>query len=323
MTDSSLPQSATILTLSYAGDFDCCRLLCESVDRFASADFVHRLYVPTRDLALFAPLANARRIVRSQDRDLLPGWMRKAPLPGPRWRAFLRLPRRNIYLSLFSPPVRGWIAQQMMKIAAAAQAETEVILHVDSDTLFIRPLRLDHLVHADGKVRLYRSPDKIDQPGHRLWHETASRLLGLLPDSFHQGDYIDQLVVWRRSVARRLIARLEAVGGRDWRRILAATPQFSEYILYGVFADDGLGPDEAGHWHDAHSLCHSLWTDRLASAEEERGFIEALRPDQNACLLQSTLPLSLDARRALIARIVAEAERQDAQNIDARRQEAG
>lgn len=312
MSDSSLPQSATILTLSYAGDFDCCRLLCESVDRFASDDFVHKLYVPTRDLALFAPFANARRKVASQDRDLLPRWMWKAPMPAPRWRELLRLPRRNVYLSLFSPPVRGWIAQQVMKIAAAAAAETEVILHVDSDTLFIRPLSLDRLVRADGKVRLYQTPDQVDQPGHRLWHETASRLLGLPPDPFHNGDYIDQLVVWRRSTARRLIARLEQVGGRDWRKILANRQHFSEYILYGVFADNDLGLDEAGHWPDPHSLCHSLWTDQIASVEEERAFIEALRPDQSACLLQSTLPLSLDERRAFIARIVAQAAKQNA-----------
>jgi hypothetical protein len=312
MSDPSLPQSATILTLSYRGDFDCCRLLCESVDRFAPEHFVHKLYVPTGDLALFAPFANARRTVASQDRDLLPRWMWKAPMPGPRWREWLRLPRRNIYLSLFGPPVRGWIAQQMMKIAAAATAETEVILHVDSDTLFIRPLSLDRLVRADGKVRLYRTPDKVDQPGHRLWHETASRLLGLTPDPFHNGDYIDQLVVWRRSTARRLIARLEEVGGRDWRKVLANMPHFSEYILYGVFADASLGLDEAGHWPDPHSLCHSLWTDRIDGVEAERAFIEALRPDQNACLLQSTLPLSLDERRAFIARIVAQAAKQDA-----------
>ena len=312
MTDAPPPAAATIVTLSYRGDYDCCRLLCESVDRFAPENFVHRLYVPTRDLALFAPFANERRIVASQDRELLPGWMWKLPLPGPEWRARLRLPRRNIYLSLFSPPVRGWIAQQIMKIAAAAAATTEVVLHVDSDTLFIRPLSLDRLLRPDGKARLYQTPDSVDLPGHRLWHETASRLLGLPEDPFHNGDYIDQLVVWRASTARRLIARLEGVSGRDWRKVLATTPHFSEYILYGVFADVDLGLDAAGHWPDPHSMCHSLWTDHISSEEDEQAFIEAVQPDQVACLLQSTLPLSLDERRAFIARIVAEAERQDA-----------
>ncbi|HUO53226.1 MAG TPA: DUF6492 family protein [Rhodoblastus sp.] len=309
---ASRPEPATIVTLSFRGDFDSCRLLCKSVDRFAPENFIHQLYVPPRDLALFAPLANGRRTVAAEDRDLLPGWMWKLPMPGPRLRGLLRLPRRNIYLSLFTPPVRGWIAQQIMKIAAAAQAPTDLVLHVDSDTLFIRPLTVNQLIRADGKARLYQSPKRVDEAGHRLWHETASRLLGLAPDPFHNGDYIDSLVLWRRSTARRLIARLEEIGGRDWRKILAATPHFSEYVLYGVFADNVLGLDAAGHWPDPHSLCHSLWTEQLQSKQEEQAFIKALSPDHVACLLQSTLRLSPDERGAFISRIVAEAARQDA-----------
>jgi hypothetical protein len=301
----------TILTLSFSGDFEVCRLLCESVDRFAPPDMPHLLYVPTRDLPLFAPLANARRKILSQDRELLPGWMAKIPMPPPKLRAALRLPRRNIYLSLFSPPVRGWIAQQMMKIAAAAAAPTEIVLHVDSDTIFIRPLTAERL-SRDGLARLYQNPQKVDLPGHRLWHETASLLLGLPLDPFHAGDYIDQLVVWRRSTAQKLIVRLQEAGGADWRKVLARTPHFSEYILYGVFAEAFLGLEAAGHFAVADSLCHSLWSDEIASPAEEDAFVSALKAEQIACLVQSTLPIAMDERRRLIARVVAQAQRQDA-----------
>jgi len=310
---SRRPLVASILTLSFRGDFETCRLLCESVDRFVPESIAHRIFVPTPDLALFAPLANHRRTIQSQDTALLPRWFWKLPMPSPRWRALLRLPRRNLYLTPFSPPVRGWIAQQIMKIAASAQAETEIVLHVDSDAVFVRPLSLDMLARADGKVRLYQAPEMEELPTHRVWHLAASRLLGLPPDPFHGGDYIDQLVVWRRSVAQKLIARIGSVGKSDWRKVLARTPHFSEYILYGVFAEAGLGLEVAGHWPEPRSLCHALWTDGFAHTAEEQAFVEALQPDQIACLVQSTLSLSLDDRRRLFEEVVRRAERQDAE----------
>jgi hypothetical protein len=310
MTEVAL--NATIITMSFRGDFETCRLLCESVDRFVPDSIAHRLFVPTQDMSLFAPLANARRTIQS-DADLLPRWFWKLPMPNPRLRALLRLPRRNMYVTPFSPPVRGWIAQQIMKITASARAETEIVLHVDSDGVFVRPLKLDMLLRADGKVRLYQNPQKVDLPGHRLWHETASRLMGLKPDPFHGGDYIGHLVVWRRSVAQKLTERLAEIGNADWRKVLARTPHFSEYILYGVFAEVALGMEASGHWAEPKSLCHALWSEEIPNVEEEDAFVEAIKPEQIACLVQSTLPVSLKERRRLFDRVVAQAARQDAE----------
>ena len=304
------PLEATILTCSFRGDFENCRMLCESVDRFVPASIEQTLFVPKNDIAMFSELATARRKVVSED-TLLPTWFRKLPLPGPRWRRLLRLPRRNIYLTPFSPPVRGWIAQQMMKIAAASRAPTEIVLHVDSDNVFIRPLTMDRLTRDNRHVRLYQQPNAVDQEGHKTWHLAASRLFGLPPDAFHAGDYIDSLVVWRRSVARKMIKRIESVGGRDWRIILARTPHFSEYILYGVFAERVLGLEEAGLVAEPFSLCHSLWSEGFGDAEEETAFVESLRPEQVMCLVQSTLPLSIPERRRVFDRVREFAARRD------------
>ena len=181
-------------------------------------------------------------------------------MPGPGLRRWLRLPRRNIYLSLYSPPVRGWIAQQIMKIAAAADSPTEIVLHVDSDGLFIRPLTLDFLMRPDGAVRFYRNPHCETHATHILWREVACRLLGLDAQTLDPGDYIGLCVVWRRSIVRRMIRRIEEVGGADWRKILAREPHFSEYTLYGLFVEllgrRGRGPFRrrrlACPWHLGH-----------------------------------------------------------------------
>ena len=310
MSKDAAPLDASVLTLSFSSDYDYCRMLCESVDRFGAPAVPHRLFVPTRDLALFAPLAGPRRTIGSQDRDLLPRWLWKLPMP-PRWlRELLRLPRRNIYLSPFGLPVRGWIAQQIMKIAAAAESPAEVVLHVDSDGVFIRPLTMEALVRPDGKVRFYRDPRPSDLATHQRWRETACRLLGLRPESIEAGDYIGLCVIWRRSIVRRMIARIEEVGGADWRRILAGTPHFSEYTLYGLFVES-LGVSDAGHFATEVSPVHCIWRKALAGPEEEAEFVRSLRPDQFAGLIQSTVAMDLDARRCLFERLVARAEAQD------------
>ena len=161
-------------------------LVVDSADRLL-AGMSQRLFVPTHDLPLFAPMAHGTRTLGSQDRDLLPRWLWKLPMPSPPLRALLRLPRRNIYLSPFSRPVRGWIAQQIMKIAACAESPTEIIMHVDSDGEFIRPFTANAVLRSDGLARFYRNPEKSNYQTHIAWRETACRLLGVEPDSASPG----------------------------------------------------------------------------------------------------------------------------------------
>lgn len=302
--------SVNLVTCSFSGDLDVCRLLCESVDRFVSPAVAHRLYVPAKDAPLFADLASPRRIVATQE-SLLPSWFWRAPLPPQPWRARFGLPRRDVYLTPFSLPVRGWIAQQIMKLAATEAAGAEIVVHVDSDNAFIRPFGVERLVR-DGRVRLYREPEMVAMPSHRLWHAAAGRLLGLPPADFYGAEYIDQLVVWRRSTLLRLLARIAQTSGTDWRVTLARTPHFAEYILYGVFADRALGLDAAGHFADPVSLCLSRWSGAFADAADEEAFIAAIRPHHAACLIQSTIDMAPDARRRLFERATDYAAAQDA-----------
>ena len=306
LTDADHPTSelsASILTCSFRGDFDSCRLMCESVDQFVPEGIQHKLFVPTADLELFAELETPRRSIVSED-TLLPAWMRKLPLPSQKWRRLLGLPRRNIYLTPYSKPVRGWIAQQMMKIAASMAATTDIVLHVDSDNVFIRPLSIESLGRDRQQVRLYQTPDhQMGEEGHRTWHLTASRLFGLPPDEFHSGDYIDSLVVWRPDVVRKMTDHIARLGGRDWRIVLAREPHFSEYILYGVFADRVLGLEAAGLEAQTFTLCHSRWSGDLESEAAATTFVESVRPEHVVCLIQSTIPLPLEERRRIFRRV--------------------
>ncbi|ALK10789.1 DUF6492 family protein [Blastochloris viridis] len=303
------PLSASIVTCSFRGDFELCRMLCDSIDRFVPATIHHALYVPAQDVALFASLSSPRRTIATQE-SLLPRWLRKVPMPSARWRRLLGLSHRNFYVTPFGLPVRGWIAQQIMKIAATAAAPTEVVAHIDSDNVVVRPLGLDRLVHG-GRVRIYRDPAPVPLASHRRWHVAAGRLLGLPPSDFYGAEYIDPFVVWRRSTLRGMIARIEAVAGRDWRVVLSRTPHFAEYVLYGVYADKVAGLDASGLCPEAWSLCHSRYSGSFDGGADEARFVAALRPEHVTCLIQSTIPVPESARLRLFAQVTARAADQD------------
>lgn len=289
--------SIGLLTMSFRGDLELCRLLCETVDAWVPPSFAHILAVPRSDLKLFSPLANARRELVAQE-EFLPGWLHKLPLPSPEWRRRLRLPRRNLYVTSRGRPVRGWIAQQFMKLEAAARAGRDIILHVDSDVAFVRPLAREHLVR-DGKVRLLRVEGHGDTAMHQPWHRAAAAMLGLPPTGYHGADFIGNLTVWRRSVVAMLLTRIADVSKMEAFEALARTPDWSEYILYGVFCDRVLGLDGSGHWPTDRLLCATVWPS--SDADGVTSQLDRLRVDvdQVAVGIQSTVPMTIAQRRQI------------------------
>jgi hypothetical protein len=301
----SLMMRVTLLTLSFRGDLEFCRLLCETADRFVDSSIRHMIAVPRADLPLFAPLARDHRHIIAQE-DLLPGWLIKVPLPSPAWRKRLFLPRRNVYLSLRGRPVRGWIAQQLMKIAAARMSEADIIVHADSDAAFIRPTRPEDFL-LDGKPRFLREPGAGDSPMHAVWHQAASRVLGLALSEYHGADYIDSMVIWRRKNVEKMISHIERDGG-NWYEKLIRAGDFSEYILYGVFYDKILG-DQG---EQAPTPCRqslSLWDTAAVHSAEQK--IDSLAHDQLALVIQSTIDIADSERRRIVERAIDKAAEQD------------
>lgn len=286
--------TATLITCSFRGDLDICRLLCRSIDLHAGAGIEHRLYVPARDLPLFAELAAPRRRIEAQE-SLLPRWFWKAPMPGPVWRRRLRLPRRNVYFTPFHGAVRGWIAQQIMKIAASLRAEGEIVAHVDSNSALVQPLEIAHLSRA-GRTRFYAGAVVERHDGHAIWYDQAARLFDLPAADYYVSDYIAPLVVWRRPVVEAMTRRIEATTGRSWPSALAATRHFSEYVLYGVFAEAALGLDAAVLQRESRSLCLTRWVEDFDDPVEIEQFLAQADTDQLVCCLQSTLALPLRTR---------------------------
>jgi hypothetical protein len=283
-----------VLTPSYAPDFELCSDLNRSVLQWTAPDVQHHIIVPSRDRDLFASLHNSRTTLWTVD-ELLP--RRMLPVPA------LRYTGSQVWLNLRRPypPVRGWVMQQVVKLKAAAESGADIVLLADSDVLFIRPVSVERLFE-NGRLRFYRSPGTVDQglPRHRIWHEVASRLLGLAPPGPPPlPDYVSALNVWDRTVVAQLRDRLEQVNHRPWLDTIAAQRHVSEFILYGVFVDRVLGKAAPVFPSDS-MLCHSYWRSIPLTPQSAEQFLDALPPDDVAVMISAKSRTPLALRRAAL-----------------------
>lgn len=277
------PMRAAVVTASYRGDLERCRLLCESIDARVTGLTRHVILVEAADLACFRPLAGPRREIVSE-RDLLPFWLR--PFPDP-----LSLGRRRIWLSPKGPPLRGWHVQQLRRIAMAASMPEEVMISCDSDVVFVKPFDAASFRHG-GAVEFHRVPHALSGMEaealgeHRAWSRKAGELLGIAAPAETDTGYIATLIAWRTDTVREMVRRIEQVSGRSWAASLAATRILSECTIYGRFVDEvEARPDR--HAASDRRLCRTYWTGAAMTGEELQSFADTMGPEQVAVGIQS------------------------------------
>jgi hypothetical protein len=291
--EDTVPEPARtleIVTPSYAPDFELCRDLVASIRRFGPRDVTHRLLVPRRDLELFTPLAEGAHVVVDCADDVLPRWLR-------------RVPGQNVWVNVRAPwpPVRGWIAQQLVKLAAAAASTADAVMLVDSDIVFVRPFTLEDFL-VEGEVPLYRLPGAIDGrlPRHLVWDRVARELLGLPGDDRGQADdYISWPCVWAPAIVRSLLAHVERVGGRAWQSVVGRELHFSEMVLYGRFVDDVVGGDR-GVAHVTSMHCVNYSNEETLDDTELRALLDGVGRNDLAVMISAKSGTSIGARRAAL-----------------------
>jgi hypothetical protein len=276
----------SIVTPSYRPDLDLCRDLHVSLLRFGPAGIRHQVIVPHRDVAAFSGIGEVHCVD-----EFLP-------------RSFVGLPG-NFWLNLYRPfpPVRGWIAQQMLKLAAASLAHTDIVLLVDSDMEFVR--RFDaSMFYRNNTARFFRSRNAVHDglSNHIEWHKTAHRLLGLPPPGpppLH--DYICWPMAWDPRIVRDVLARVETVTGRAWTTSIGAELHFSEGILYGVYVDVVLG-GSAFVEHTMLSIAHT--EESPFDAQSVDAFVATLAPADIAVMISAKSRTDLAVRQRAIASLV-------------------
>jgi hypothetical protein len=263
--------SVAFVTVSYGPDRERCELLCRSLDELAPSS-EHLIIVDRADLPQFHDMESGRRRVVTTE-GLLPGHVVRV--------ATRRLGlRSNLFLHA-GKPIRGWLIQQLAKLASSREVDCDVIVHADSDVALLRPFDPRSLVDEDGRVRLYRAPDMIDEslPDHVRWHRSAENLLGLATSPLPLPDYITSLVPWRRANAIALLDFLDS-HRRSWMRAIAGAWNFSEYMLYGRFVSNVLGEVRAGQFVSSTSLCRDYWGPEALSHEQIEELLDSVADDQ-------------------------------------------
>ncbi|HEX6660081.1 MAG TPA: DUF6492 family protein, partial [Ilumatobacter sp.] len=188
-----------VLTPSFRGDARLFEDLHESVLANTDPSVVHHVVVPPSDA----------RVFRQYEGDRCRVWTHRDVLP----RHYMSVPRAaGLTLNVRRPwlPVRGWVVQQIMKIAGTAAADARAVMVVDSDAMLLRKLTLDELTH-DGKLWHFRKEDAVTaaMDRHLLWHRVARRLLDL-PDDVRAPapDYVSPIAVWDPVTVRALTAHI-------------------------------------------------------------------------------------------------------------------
>ncbi len=201
----------------------------------------------------------------------------------PRW--ILRVPgARRWWLSLKSAPIRNWFLQQLVKLSIPNHVSQELLVFADSDVTLIRPF--DPAAYLrDGKTRLLSVPGANDT-NHTRWHQTAGKLLGLEPKDYYGASYIGNLVPWRRDNVLRLHQHIESVSGKPWLETICRHWHLSEYILYGVFAEQVLR-ETSGHYPDSTLNCLGHWDQDPLSESQVRDFLSGIKDHHVAIMISS------------------------------------
>jgi hypothetical protein len=279
----------SVITKSFAPDFELCADLHQSVLDYSPDSVHHHIIVPGPDLKLFGRLAGPRTHIRCET-DLLPRW-------------FVPVPFTNVAVNLGRPfpPVRGWILQQVVKLAAVAASKDDVVLVADSDVKFVRPITVETFVQ-DSVVRFYRKPRAIDEqlPRHLAWHRAARTLLGLPPAEAPYADYISAMLACDPAMVRRMLARVTAVLGHPWTTAIAGHLHFSEWTLYGVFIDDVIGAP-ANSFSSDDPLCSAYWDETPLNRDGAIDFLRGVRPTDVAAMISAKSRTPLAVRRAAFA----------------------
>ncbi len=281
----------SVLTKTYAPDLEYFQDLRVSVERFAPPSSIHTVVVDDHDVSRFRRFASPTCHVVAASSFLPTG--------------FMKVPSRNVMINIRHPwpPVRGWVSQQVVKLAAAARSQSDLVLLMDSDVALIRPLDPEMFV-TGSRPHFLRVPGGVtpDMERHVIWHRVARTLLGLPPAGGGPlNDYVDAFNVWSPHVVRAMCARITHVTGKAWETAFASQLHISEFILYGVFLDEVLGMSAAVHVTD-RMPSHNYWDATPLDLAKAYEFVDQARETDVALMISAKSRTPLDVRRRALTR---------------------
>lgn len=280
-----------ILTPTFRGDAELFSDLHRSVLMFTPRNTVHHVVVPPGDRKMFSPYEGTRCRVWTSS-DLFP-------------RRYVRLGKRDSYVNTRMPwpPIRGWIAQQALKISAAARIDADTVLIVDSDVVLVRNIRANRF-RANGQPILHRETGAVteEMERHIIWHRVGRELLGLPPAPPPPlTDYVSSFNFWQPTMVAAMCERISQTTGQPWVDAFTSQLHISEFMLYGIFIDEVVHANRRLPPTNT-ALCHNTWQRTPLDQKSALTFAEAISPEAIAMMISAKSHTPIDIRRAAIQR---------------------
>lgn len=229
-----MDKKIAFLTQSYIKDFDECRLLCESIDRFAPS-IAHFVFVNDEDYDAFHCMDYGNHHIYRKSL-ILPKYLVRIPV---------EVAGHHFCVSPFTIPVREWIAQQICKLGAfeVIGDEYDAVFNIDSEAVFMRPFEKSKWVNERGEFMLFRNI--LDSEPSKADYEMANKkLLSLTSDemdSAFKWNFMNMPTCFERENTKLLWKELsKTVWFGGWKRALCNTYRFSENYLYATYVSERL-----------------------------------------------------------------------------------
>lgn len=217
----------TLVTPTYAADRECFGFLRESMER-CEIDLPHVAIVDHEDLHRFDDLEHREGLTIMSTRDVLP-----TPLEARRLARQTRVDRllgRRVARRL-----RGWYAQQLVKLAAPGYVSSTACVMLDSDVFFVGRVTPEDFTSANGKLYLLEQHALVlSQAEQAMWQRDSAEFLGTTMDA-PLADYTGSVVPMHREVLLELQRYVEERHSMQWMEAFEHH-RVMEYTTYGVFS---------------------------------------------------------------------------------------
>lgn len=235
-------------TQSYKGDFEECKLLCESIDRFAP-DIDHFIFVNDEDWKLFHSLSYGRHILHKKS-ECIPFYFFRFPF---------KLKDHNFWISPFTFPMRGWIYQQVCKLAVfdVIGDSYDFVINCDSEAILIKPFKLESVFKND-RFKLFRNTHTEWDTHQPLYTDAIQKFFknSMPQKELDKYQYMDIATIFVRENLQEMLAEMQKNSPYwNWKLWLANTIKFSEFFTYGNYVvhkqklkNHFLTEDSGVHW---------------------------------------------------------------------------
>lgn len=227
LLDSQYCMNVTLITPTFDCDYERFVFQRESMER-SGTDLPHVAIVDTEDLPKFKDMPFQRNLTLIPSEQVLGKSM-------DRRRTVWGISRRDYRYWITGRGVHGWLAQQLMKLAAASVVKTDAMACLDSDTFFVDRVTSQDFVTEDGRVHLYETTDDLDVEMSE-WYAHSLRFFGLKEAGITPRRFTHSPVPMHCGVVRDMLSHIEKRHQCSWMDAMVNGDRLMEYTTYGTFA---------------------------------------------------------------------------------------